>query len=186
MKINIPKDIKEKCLKFSYDSVDSSLDAYAKRGQSDKETIRGQIYTGKLGEYVSYLYLKEKYNVTEPDCNIYSKFEKSYAADLLINNKKLHIKSQDINQANKFGMSWIFQFKENSKIHTDNEIFVNKEGTAIFVLVDKLYLTGEIKGIVDINKLHSLNLFKAPKKLDLSSSKKAIYFEDIKNLTFDL
>ena len=43
MKYTITKELNDKCIKFAEDSVQSSIDCYAKRNQNDFEKIKKDI-----------------------------------------------------------------------------------------------------------------------------------------------
>lgn len=89
---------------------------YKERGQIHEAKVLKDIYRGKLSEYAVYKHYKENLGLvdtTEPDIAIYSADKKSYDADIYtIHDGKqidMHVKSQHIEQAEKFGLSWSFQ-----------------------------------------------------------------------------
>ena len=114
-------------------------------------------------------------DLTEPDYNIYDKYNKSWDPDLKANNIKLAIKSQDYESALRYTHSWIFQ-------KTDKEIFQNKDDNkyVAFVSENVALYEGSIVAIVKVNWLHENNLFKPMKREVLQSNKLAVYLNDLK------
>lgn len=166
------QDVK-KCQDFA-NKIDTAY--YATRRQTNNEKrVKDQII-GKLGEVATYVYFKSKgIELTQPDFKLYSKAEKSWDFDLKGQDINLHVKSQAIYQAKKYGESWIFQ-NEDKHIFKD----VSENDYVCFVLVDPDNNSAEVKSVVKLNELHSKNLFKKPKLIHLSS-KSAVYFEDLKS-----
>lgn len=162
-----------KCKEFA-NKIDTAY--YATRRQTNNEKrIKDQII-GKLGEIATYVYFKSKgIELTQPDFKLYSKAEKSWDFDLKGQGINLHVKSQAIYQARKYGESWIFQ-NEDKHIFKD----VSDNDYVCFVLVDPDKGTAEVKSVAKLAELHSNNLFKKPKLIHLSS-KSAVYFEDLKS-----
>lgn len=103
-------ELTEKALKLSRDFADkvvgTNIEAYKRRGQSNLRAITEQIYGGKLAEFAVASVLKD---CTEPDVEIYDKKKKSFSADLIWNEKQIHVKSQTRESAKKYGTSWSFQ-----------------------------------------------------------------------------
>lgn len=168
-----PEDV-AKCTEFS-EAVDTSL--YAKRNQWDVAKRKADSKIGKLGEVAVYNILKEKYpSITSPDFKIYKPREKSWDFDLKDPSFNLHIKTQEVMQAAKYGESWIFQ-NEDKHIFKD---YSDKDYIA-FVGMDWVQKCGTIKQILPVSLLHEMKLFKKPILAKLYS-KSAVYFEDIKSL----
>ena len=95
---------------------------------------------------------------------------KSYDADLISGNNFIHVKSCHIDQANRYGLSWIFG--------SHDPVIKNPMDNHNFSL---LCYTNEYN--INLNKIissvHVNHLFK-PTMLG-HIDKKAIYFNDIKN-----
>jgi hypothetical protein len=96
--------------------VNTNKKKYKERNQTDLSKIKKDIYIGKLAEYAVFNHYNNNLgfdSVTEPDITIYSAKNKSYDADIVAIHDsveyKMHIKSQQINQADRFGLSWSFQ-----------------------------------------------------------------------------
>jgi hypothetical protein len=168
------QDIK-KCQDFA-NKIDTGF--YATRNQFNNEKrIQDQII-GKIAEIVVFSYFKEKgIETTPPDFNIYKKSKKSWDHDIKNQELNLHIKSQSVEQAKKYGTSFVFE-------KTDKKIFkeYSDKDYVCFVSVDLTNQSAEIKSILKLEDLHKNNLFK-PMKLAHLTSKSAVYFDDVK-LTF--
>jgi hypothetical protein len=90
---------KARCHIFAEYSVESSAGEYARRNQSDPQKIQLDIYRGKMAEFMVCDYMASKgNNISKPDLEIYKSFQKSYDADLVCNNKNLHVKSHFVNK----------------------------------------------------------------------------------------
>jgi len=183
MEFKISRDIFEKCTEFANKSVDSSISKYASRNQFNKNKIIEDIRNGKIGEEIAWKFLSSKFDsVSKPDYNIYSKNQKSWAADLTTNlEQSIAVKTQNLESAKAYGTSWVFQGGVNNSYDTDKKIFKEKDDKhyACFVLIDLDNRIGTIKAIVKVNWLHENNLFKPMKLKHLQNNKSAIYFDDL-------
>ena len=173
-KISFSEEDIQKCKEFS-ENADTTF--YAKRNQFDnnKRCLDSQI--GKIGELVAYYNLLEKYSdISYPDFKIYKARQKSWDYDLKSSDNNCHIKTQNYVQSIRYGMSWIFQNQDKHifKEYKDNDYIV-------FVSVNLLEKTGEIKKILPVKLLHEKQLFKKPVLAKLFD-KSAVYFDDIKEL----
>ena len=116
----------KQCELFTKYSVNTSTDEYKRRMQFDVDKIKNDIYYGKIAEFMVYNYLVEcDRNPTTPDLNIYLKDEKSYDADIFLDNIKLHVKSHLINQ--NYPVSWVFQ--------KNDPLILNKNDNEFLALV---------------------------------------------------
>jgi hypothetical protein len=168
-----PKDILDKVKEFS-EAIDTSY--YAKRNQNNNEKRKKDQLIGKLGEFAVYSLYKEQYpGLSEPDLNIYSAKKKSWDFDLKAPTINLHVKSQDIEQGKKYGVSWIFQVG-------DKEIFNSTVPSSIaFTTVDIKSGFVNVLGITAVDTLHNKKLFKLPKLEYLQKMNKvAVYLDDLK------
>jgi hypothetical protein len=165
-------DIK-RCEDFA-NKIDTSFYETRKQINIEKRILDSKI--GKLGELAVFNTLCFKYKIEEPDFKIYSVKEKSWDYDLKSNNFNLHVKTQLVDQAIKYGESWVFE-------KSDKHIFVNKKYNdyVAFVLIDLKNKQANIKAILNVNKIHEENLFK-PMKLIHLSSKCAVYFNDLEKM----
>lgn len=88
----------------------SSKVEYAGRGQ-ETEKVFHDCFNGKIAEYNLYFYLrKQNYVLKEPSLDILKSDEKSFDADLIVEDKhKLHVKSMSLDSIKKYGRSILFQ-----------------------------------------------------------------------------
>lgn len=172
----------EKCKDFA-NKIDTSF--YSSRSQTNNEKRKKDQIVGKLGELLSYYYLKDKLeNLSYPDFNIYDKKNKSWDFDLKATNYNIHVKSQDIVQAAKYEPSWLFQAGGNFGGY-DKEIFdkLSQNQYICFCVIDLKNVKGNLKSIVKLEHLHDNNLFKPPKLDKLKfNNKLAVYLKDLGEL----
>lgn len=190
-KFEITKEILDSCSKFADDSVSTSADKYARRGQMNVSKIRNDIRNGKIGEEGAWIKVSELYpNLSRPDYLIYDKKEKSWDPDLkdIESGIRVAVKSQDINSALDFGESWVFQYRPNKNYDCDNGIFecVDDEHYVAFVSLNVPKRFGTIKAIVKVKWLLENNLFKNMKKASLQNNKLAVYYEDLEKFSDNL
>ncbi|MCZ2224432.1 MAG: hypothetical protein LC122_12485 [Chitinophagales bacterium] len=175
-----------KCREFS-EKIDTSF--YAARNQFDNEKRKNDQLVGKLGEILSFNYLKDKVNnLTYPDFKIYDKKNKSWDFDLKGDKANIHVKSQNIIQSNRYGESWIFQAGNKKYKNYDKEIFdkISDNQYVCFCIVDLKEFVGYLKIIVSLDVLHNNNLFKLPKLEKLQQANKlAVYYSDLKSLNLE-
>lgn len=174
-KIKFSEEEMKLCEKFS-EEVDTTL--YARRNQFDNEKRKKDAKIGKLGEFAVVHFLKKKVkDISPPDCEIYSAKQKSWDYDLKSSKFNIHVKTQDITQAYKYGESWIFQ---NEDKHIFREYDKEKDYVA-FVIVNLITKEAQIKGICKLQLLHDNNLFALPKLIHLQGNKRAVYMSDLEN-----
>ncbi|HLD91141.1 MAG TPA: hypothetical protein VI911_09030 [Patescibacteria group bacterium] len=166
LKYIVNKDTINLCKQFALDSVESSLDEYSKRNQSNKELIIQQIFEGKVAEFAVYQYYKDRQlDCTLPDISIYTKRKKSFSSDLQVGMYHIHVKSQNLSSQRRYGKSWLFQAKDPLfKKATEYDI-------CVFCTVDENVVTIELKD-------QFVNLtFSEPKLDKLKGNKKAFYLD---------
>lgn len=185
IKYNFTEEEINKCKEFA-EKIDTSF--YAKRNQFNNEKRKKDQLVGKLGEIISYNYLKPKINnLSYPDFNIYDKKDKSWDFDMKGDNYNIHVKSQEVSQGIRYGESWIFQKGSKNKGY-DKEIFdkISPNQYICFCSIDLNKNCGEIKSVVNLNFLHDKNLFKEPKLAKLAElNKVAVYCLDL-GIKFDI
>ena len=74
--IDIKLDDYLKCVQFAHDSIETNLDAYARRNQKRIHKILNDIIIGKIAEFGVHKYLMTKNHLNEPDLKVYNKNEK--------------------------------------------------------------------------------------------------------------
>jgi hypothetical protein len=171
-KIPIDGKIKKFAEDFAERVFETNKKAYARRGQANKRKILHDNVVGKTGEIAVYKFLKGKgKNPSKPDFKIYTAKKKSYDADMYLGNLDLHIKTQHVKSAKKFGLSWVFQKKD--------PLFKKCKATDVIVLC--LYKEASVTIMVMKPAKDLFPFLKPPKKEELSS-KVCLYYDDIKNL----
>jgi len=71
---------------------------------------RGDLIAGAMGELAVYKLLKKNgHDLAKPDFTIYETRNKSFDADLRLGKKRIHVKSQTKDSANRYGRSWLMQ-----------------------------------------------------------------------------
>ena len=187
MKYSFSKEEIDKCKTFS-ENVDTSF--YARRSQHNEEKRKKDALIGKLGEIAVYNILKNKItNLNYPDLNIYSASKKSWDFDIKGDNVNLHVKTQDIEQGEKYGVSWIFQYGNGKNSHYDKEIFDNLTPNqyVAFVSLSLQENFAIIRTIVKLDFLHENKLFGLPKLEHLQkANKKAVYLKDIERFAMNI
>lgn len=171
----IEQNLLDKTYIFAANSVKTSIDFYATRGQSDLKKVTWDIRNGKLAEEISYSLLSQTFpNLSTPDYQIYQDKQKSWDADLKNDKVQIAVKSQDKKTAERFGLSWVFS-------KNDTNVFdkQDQQHYACFVMLDLERSLGVLKAIVSIEWLKKNNLFKPLRKQNLSS-KVAVYYDDLK------
>ena len=159
------------CIKFSEESVGTSLDEYSRRNQNDKRKIENDIFWGKTAEYMVYNLLKENVkSITKPDVEIYDKYHKTFDADLILNdNINLHVKSR-LNSSN-IPNSWVF--------HPTDELVIKPNSNdylALCVLSTTPYMY--MMKASDV-------IYKDPALERLIGKKKVIYESDVENFIYN-
>ena len=164
IKLNKITEYQERqCKLFAEYSVDSSIDEYKSRMQSNRDKIKKDIYNGKIAEFMVYNYLFEagKYP-SSPDLNIYKSVHKSYECDLYVKEKEIHVKSHKKND--KYPVSWLFQ--------KNDPIIKNKIGFICFVVM------GENNAYMYLVKSSKV-LYRSPIKKALKKNKACVYEYDL-------
>ena len=161
------------CREFANQSAGSSLDHYKKRGQSNPEKIKEDIFIGKTGELVVHkLYQEQDFELSLPDFNIYTKKKKSFAADLIGPKRNIHVKTQSMDSINKYGKSWILQ--------KEDKIFKKYDEFDRIVLCMSNGETVTILAILAFSDLIKYKCIEKPKLDWLAKTKVAIYLDTIK------
>lgn len=174
-KIKITKYYLDKCSKFADDQLETSKNLYRYRGEQNIKKIRQDIVIGKLGEIAVYQYLKEKgYEPNKPDFTIYDRINKSFSADILVGTRDVHVKSQGIESASRYGNSWLLQRSDKLTKSPGDEEFI------AFTNVDLDSVTVELLGIVKAKDIIDNNLLDECRVPRYRHTKVALYFDHIK------
>ena len=149
------------CKLFSNTCYLTNMEEYTKRKQPNIDKVKLDIFNGKQAEILVYKYLiSKRKEVSPPDFMIYTKFNKSFDADIKVINNSIHVKS--CQNSSMFPNSWLFEPSDTLITHPLETDFL-----ALVVLgdVNYMYLTSA-KGIVYNKPIKNLN-------------KKVIYEKDL-------
>lgn len=172
----------KRCDTFARAQLATSMSQYRRRNQSNPERIVAQIIDGKLGELFAYHYLKKQgFESTMPDFEIYTARQKSFDADLYSHKTAIHVKSQNITSAKRYGSSWVFQAGGIGFGNRDPCLDNSQDEWCIFVTVDHESKSATVLGPYNINDVRPH--MKDPKLSHLKGIKKCIYQKDIAHLT---
>lgn len=170
----VGSDIITLCENFSELVAETNKDEYAKRKQYNLSKIKQDITLGKIAEWgVYFIYLSRGYKrISVPDMSIYDKSSKSFDSDLRCGIYNLHIKSQNLESAERYGDSWIFQSKD--------PLFV-KSSECDIIIGCRVGIDDFEKGAlieIKLEKKFSDLVFGETKVSKFNGNKKAIYLRD--------
>jgi hypothetical protein len=146
---------------------------YSDSQQSNKQKVWHDHFISKIGEEAVYkIYTQFTDNITKPDYKIYHGKNKNWDADIKVNNVDLAVKTQTKSSADKFGLSWTFQWG----LHRKDIILDQPDSWVCFVKCDDtnsrynciVYPAMQIKYII----------FGEPKIARLRGEKKVVYAKD--------
>ena len=167
-----------RCLRFSKKVVDTNIDCYSRRNQTDKEKIIDDILVGKIAEIASEKLLTARgMEHSETDLNIYDVGGKSFDPDLYgwteRHSWKFHVKCMKKENAERWGLSWSFQARDH--------LVTDASGDEYIILCEMVdYHTIDIKTVVKANTL--FNCWSEPKLSKLKGIKKVLYWETLERL----
>lgn len=168
----LSSDIIKMCQNFADLVVNTNVDEYSRRNQTDTEKIKQDILIGKLAEWgVYFIYLERgRKTVSVPDMSIYNRRNKSFDPDLNWGLYKLHIKSQSSISSQRYGSSWVFQSKDplfdfcnEYDIVIGCRVDYEEDGAVVKILLEKPF--------------KNLN-FGEPKLSKFGGNKKVVYLKD--------
>tara|TARA_B100000965_G_scaffold295132_1_gene253187 strand:- start:94 stop:651 length:558 start_codon:yes stop_codon:yes gene_type:complete len=174
------KYVLEKTTKYACNEYESSKQKRFQRKQFNKDRIIQQNITGKIGEFAAMFYLLDQgKECNSPDMKVYNGSKKSFDADLMLNNRPLHVKSQSKTTSDYFNcVSWTFQKGGKGAGHTDPLTKKSVDDLIIFCHVDGQHV--EIYGPYEWKDIKSL--LKDPLLDRLKGIKQCIYLEDLKKI----
>lgn len=165
----------DKCKQFAEDSLGSSVDQYARRGQNaqNRDRMIIQLTNGKLAEELAYATFVNQFNdLSPPDYNVYAKKDKSWTPDLtsVANDIRIAVKAKDARDAAQWGPSWIVE-------KTDRKIFGEKLDNqnldpyqyVCMVVVDQINRKGQVMACMSLQWLHDHECFEKPDRDYLAS-----------------
>jgi len=185
MRVEIPDDIMKLVSAFADVQTDTVLEHYQNRSQTNAEKIKEDCIVGKLGEFGTYQYfIGRGYACTKPDMNVYVPEDKRFASDLIGDGKKLCIKSQSIEQAGRFGLSWVFQNSGEGSGHHDKILDVGGDELFVGCMVDDNIV--DIKAIIPMEWVLQCGMLKDPVLVKYHNIKKVLYYKDLRESLDDL
>jgi hypothetical protein len=147
---------------------------YRDSDQTLKKKIHDDHFVSKLGEEAVRLVFEARNCVIEgPDYTIYGGEQKSWAADLKINELEVAVKTQRRSAANRYGLSWTFQ--DSPKRH--DPILSMPEAWVGLVVYEDMKSGFECV-VYPLRKIKQL-IFEAPRLSRLLGKKQAIYLETL-------
>jgi hypothetical protein len=155
------------------DAVTNTVN-YRDSNQTLKRKIRDDHFVSKLGEEaVKAVFESRGCFIEGPDYSVYNSKQKSWAADLRINELELAVKTQRRSAAKRYGLSWTFQ---DSPERRDPILFMPEAWVCLVVYED---LEPDYECIVyPLRKIKQL-IFEAPRLNRLTGKKQAVYLETL-------
>lgn len=147
---------------------------YCDSNQMLRPKISDDHFVSKLGEEaVRLVFEARQCKVKGPDCSIYPSKQKSWTADLTINDLEVAVKTQRRSAAKRYGLSWTFQASPRRR----DPILSQPEAWVCLVVYEDLE---EAYGCVvyPLRKIKQL-IFEAPRLSKLAGKKQAVYLETL-------
>lgn len=147
---------------------------YRDSSQTKREKIRDDHFVSKLGEEAVRRVFEARGCIVEgPDYAIYGNQQKSWRADLRINDLDVAVKTQRRSAANRYDLSWTFQ---DSPARRDPILSVPEAWVCLVVYED---LKPDYECLVyPLRKIKQL-IFEAPRLKRLVGKKQAVYLETL-------
>lgn len=153
------------------------LSRYKKRGQHSYHKIVHDIFVGECGENAVAIMMNNKGVLcTPPQTDVLNVSDKTWN-DLILFHPRTHnqirvsVKTQDINQSKKFGLSWVFQVA----INEDPTLYDSNHRMALCLWEE----TTQTVFVRSGPPMKSVRGLLKPMKIDRFTNKKALYFSDI-------
>lgn len=146
---------------------------YRDSNQLHREKIRQDHFVSKLGEAaVREVFSGLGHQVKGPDYQVYPAERKSWAADLLVDDLELAVKTQTRSAARKYGLSWTFQCSPQRR----DPILDQPLAWVCFTLLhdDETPMRCTVFPPCQIREL----TFREPQLLKLRGKKKVVYAQD--------
>ena len=155
------------------DAVTNTVN-YRDSNQTLKRKIRDDHFVSKLGEEaVKAVFESRGCFIAGPDYSVYDSKQKSWAADLKINQLEVAVKTQRRSAAKRYGLSWTFQ---DSPKRCD-PILSTPEAWVCLVVCEDLKPEYECT-VYPLRKIKQL-IFEAPRLGKLVGKKQAVYLETL-------
>ena len=174
-KVYLPSEAVARAETFA-DAVVNTVN-YRDSNQTELKKIRDDHFVSKLGEEaVRTVFEARKCVVKGPDYSIYTGKQKSWAADLQVNDLDVAVKTQRRSAAKRYGLSWTFQ--DSPQRH--DPILEMPEAWVAFVVYEDSGSGFEciVYPLVKVKKL----VFDPPRLAHLAGKKKVVYLEKLEKL----
>ncbi len=170
--IHLPPEAVDRAKAFA-DAVTETVN-YRDSHQTLKKKIHDDHFVSKLGEEAVRLVFERRNCAVEgPDYGIYENKQKSWAADLKINELEVAVKTQRRSAANRYGLSWTFQ--DSPRRH--DPVLSMPEAWVCLVVYEDLKPDSECL-VYPLRRIKQL-IFEAPRLSRLLGKKQAIYLETL-------
>ncbi|MGA0201356.1 MAG: hypothetical protein ACO3NK_19960 [Prochlorotrichaceae cyanobacterium] len=177
-RVTVPAPLREKAQTFAAavtSTVGTPGHGYEDSQQRNLDKIRLDHWLSKIGEEaVKAVFVRLGHAVDGPDYQVYSGSQKSWTADLRVNGVDLAVKTQSVEMAERFGLSWTFQSgprRRDPLLQTPRAwvCFVQAAADTGYCMVYPPYQIQELQ-------------FAEPKLSYLKPYKKVIYAQDLSTL----
>jgi hypothetical protein len=170
--IHLPHAAVERATAFA-SAVVSTVN-YRDSDQTVKQKIRDDHFVSKLGEEaVRFIFEQRDCIIKGPDYTVYSGKQKSWNADLKINDLDVAVKTQRRSAAKRYGLSWTFQDSPERR----DPILDTPEAWVCLVVFEDLKDSYECL-VYPLRKIKQL-IFEAPRLSKLIGKKQAVYLETL-------
>jgi len=147
---------------------------YRDSDQIIKQKIQDDHFVSKLGEEaVRFVFEQRDCKIEGPDYTIYSGKQKSWDADLKINDLDVAVKTQRRSAAQRYGLSWTFQDSPERR----DPILDMPDAWVCLVVFEDLKPDYECM-VYPLRKIKQL-IFEAPRLSRLVGKKQAVYLETL-------
>ena len=171
--IHLPPEAVARAQAFA-DAVISTVD-YHDSNQTKIQKIRDDHFVSKLGEEAVRLVFQARHCIVQgPDYSIYASEQKSWEADLRVNELEVAVKTQRRSAADRYDLSWTFQ---DSPRRRDPILSIPEAWVCLVVFED---LKPDCECVVyPLRKIKQL-IFEAPRLSRLAGKKQAVYLDTLR------
>lgn len=147
---------------------------YSDTNQANNNKVINDHFISKLGEEAARMVMQQFAAIAGPDYTIYKAGDKSWLADLFVNNAGIAVKTQKRSAAKKYSLSWTFQC---SRLRSD-PILLHPKAWVLFVEFDDLSAT-PVCYVYPPLQIEELQ-FEQPVLAYLKDHKKVVYARTLK------
>ena len=170
--VRLPLEAIQRAQNFAQ-AVTDTVD-YEDSHQTKKKKIHDDHFVSKLGEEAVRLVFESRHcTVKGPDYSIYESKQKSWSADLKINDFEVAVKTQRRSAANRYGLSWTFQDSPKRR----DPILAMPEAWVCLVVYEDRKPNFECL-VYPLRKVKHL-IFEPPRLSRLIGKKQAVYLETL-------